>query len=629
MSSDMLKDLVTSFKTKSILEIFGYNIKDLEELRELIKKASQAYYIEGEPIMTDYEFDTFLAVLKEINPKDPLLTSTGHGSEIPEGSGEYFKHPLSMGSIDKEKNRNDLIKWLEPNATGSTKIDGNSIAIYYDNGVFQRAVTRGRDDVGIDRSAKFKNIVPKEVPYKGYFRVRGEAAIKKENYAESNGFDVSKASRNAVAGAINRKDDWEFVFSFVDFIAYEFIDISTGKNLIDLFDWKQYFIVEGQKDALEFIPTSVEDFKKKYKDSYSYESDGHVFMNPNGSQKAFKYEDEFAITSLLKVVWSVGKDQRLTPVAHVKPTQLSGATITKASLGSYSKALSLRCWPVGVEHEVKLIRANEIIPHILETTHKSLATYYGDLPTCPSCNSKSTQVGEHVFCVNDLCSNLERSRLFNFSKHFCPKSLGEKILEKFFDFNKITSILDLVKKPNIVFSGIEGIGDSFKDLLKEFHEKLSDPIDSKLIYRSLVKYCGRSASEKMLEVGLSFPKLLEDPKEISKLSSIRSFNSNITKDLLGKIEYLKELSKHLTIIDVAPKKCSGSFCCTGVRFSQIQLKMLLDRGWKEDSSLKKTTDVLVCKDPSSSSGKIKKAREDFQKNGKPRMISIEDFMEEI
>ena len=148
---------------------------------------------------------------------------------------EKFNHPLPMGSIDKEKSKENIIAWLNSSATFSTKIDGNSVAVYYRDGKLWKVITRGKDDIGIDRTAKFItcSTIPKKIPTMGYVRVRGEAAIKKSDYTSANGFDVEKACRNAVAGAISRQTDWEEVFKYVDFIAYDYRDCDTGEDLSD------------------------------------------------------------------------------------------------------------------------------------------------------------------------------------------------------------------------------------------------------------------------------------------------------------------------------------------------------------------------------------------------------------
>ena len=191
---------------------------ELHTAKTLYVAASQAYHETGEVIMTDKEFDELEEFIRHLEPDCPLLKMTGKGYNLKGiDEKEKFSHPLPMGSIEKEKTRDGALTWCfskKKHVTLSTKIDGNSIACYYRDGKLWKVVTRGKDDIGIDRTAKFIicKSIPKTIPTKGYVRVRGEAAIKKTNYTIGNGFDLSKSSRNAVAGAISRQTDWETVF---------------------------------------------------------------------------------------------------------------------------------------------------------------------------------------------------------------------------------------------------------------------------------------------------------------------------------------------------------------------------------------------------------------------------------
>ena len=422
----------------------------LQKLVDEIKQLSQEYYETGESSATDKEFDEKLEQVRKLDPNNPILKEVGHGYVLKGiDEKEKFQHPIEVGSIEKTKDTSKLVSFLKPFSTFSTKIDGNSVVVYYKNGNLFKVVTRGSDNIGIDRTAKFINKVPNKIPVNGYVAVRGEVAIKKENYTIENGFDISKSSRNAVAGAISRKDDWELVFSWVDFVAYTFIDCDTKKDLYNATsDWPKLFKVESQKPAkINF--NELGKFKKIYKDDYPYDADGVVFKT-SSEYLAFKFDDETVNTKLKSVKWSIGKDQRLTPVAILEPVQLAGATISKASLGSYAKALEKDCWPVFPIHEVEISRANEIIPHVERTISKNLNgntidAITSQLTHCPVCDSLGVQTGEHIFCVNPNCENLNSSRLYNFSSYFYPEGLSEKIIEKFFESEDIYTVYDLLK----------------------------------------------------------------------------------------------------------------------------------------------------------------------------------------
>lgn len=597
---------------------------NLNELREWLREKSHQYYSTGTSDATDKEFDEKLELLRILSPEDELL-KTGHGySTKGIDDKEKFEHPLDVGSIDKTKSVEDVKKFLNNSSTQSTKIDGNSVVYYYKNGKLFEVVTRGSDNVGIIRTGKFLDISPKTIPLKNYVMVRGEVAIPKDLYTTENGFDITKSSRNAVAGAISRKDDYLEVFKYVDFIAYTFKDCDTGEDLYDKLDWSKLFKTELQKPIDPIFFTDLQEYKKIYKDNYKYDADGMVFKT-NDQYIAFKFDDVTAQTNLLSVQWNIGKDQRLTPVAILKPVELAGATIERASLGSYSRASEIGCWPVALDHVVEIIRANEIIPYVTKTVSRSIETFYGDYPTCPICNHKSKLIGEHVFCVNPQCPNVESSRLYNFSEQFYEEGLSDKIIEKFFEAEDIHTVFDLVYYDKEFNKSVYGLGDSHISKINKFLKNISGAIDVKVLYKTFILNCGERASDKIVESGFDLIKFLEDDSEINKLKTISNFSSNIISDIVSKKDLFKQF---LTLRDIVQKKNEtikvGSFCITGVRFSKDELKRIQDLGWLEDSSVKKTTNYLITKDPNSNSSKNQKAK-DFN----IPVLTIPEFMSKI
>lgn len=598
---------------------------NLNELREWVRDRSEKYYSEGTSTTTDKEFDEKLELLRTLSPDDELL-KTGHGySTKGIDDKEKFTHPLDVGSIEKTKSVEDVKKFLNESSTQSTKIDGNSIVYYYKNGKLFEVVTRGSDNVGIIRTGKFLDIASKEIPLKNYIMVRGEAAIPKELYTPENGFDVTKSSRNAVAGAINRKDDYLEVFKYVDFVAYTFKDCDTGEDLYSKLDWSKYFKTELQKSIDPLFFTDIQEFKKIYKDNYKYDADGMVFKT--GDQYlAFKFDDETTQTKLLGIQWNIGKDQRLTPVAILEPVELAGATIERASLGSYSRASEIGCWPVHHIHIVEIIRANEIIPYVTKTINISYEGFVGsNLPSCPVCKHKTEQIGEHVYCTNPECANIESSRLYNFSEQFYEEGLSDKIIEKFFDSENIRTVFDLLSYNKEFNKSVYGLGDSHISKINKFLKHISSTIDARVIYKTFILNCGERASDKIVESGFDLIKFLEDDSEIKKLNMISNFSSNIISEIKEKKELFR---KFISLRDITQKKNEiikvGSFCITGVRFSKDELKRIQDLGWVEDSSVKKTTTYLITKDPSSTSSKIQKA-----KDLNVPVLTIPEFMNKI
>lgn len=587
---------------------------NIEQRVERLRKASQEYYDTGTSFFTDQEFDAELELVRSEDPNNPILTEVGHGYALKGiDDKEKFEHPIPVGSIEKTKALQKLHEFLDKYSTYSTKIDGNSVVCYYKNGSLFKVVTRGSNNIGIDRTAKFISKVPNKIPVLGYVAVRGEAAIKKSDYTVENGFDITKASRNAVAGAISRKDDYMEVFTFVDFIAYTFIDCDTGEDLYSKIDWSEHFIVEHQKNECERIFKNVDEFKLINKTDYPYEADGIVFKT--GSEYlAFKFEDESAPTQETDVVYSIGKNQVMVPVSLFETVELQGASISRASLGSYSRACEIGAWPLYENHVIEIIRANEVIPYVTKTISKSGKILKEGLPECPVCGEVSEQIGEHVFCTNPECPNLDSSRLYNFSEQFYPEGLSDKIVEKFFEYEGIVTVFDLLEYDvnDLKNLNIPGIGDSHMEKIHTFLKAFSGEIDAVVIYKTFLNGSGERASVKIVESGFDVYNFLEFDSELDKLKKLSNFNSNLIIELVRNKENIREFVS-LRKIKKEEKKTmveqKGQFVISGVRLKGDDIVKVAQAGWKEGSSVSKNTNLLVVKDPASTSSKTQKARE--------------------
>lgn len=608
-----------------------------EEIVTKLKQWSYDYYETGEVSVDDETFNSHEDELRLLNPNNPILTSPGYGYEF---SGieekDKFEHPIPVGSITKVKNIDEVIAWIgtDSNASVSTKIDGNSIVLYYKNGKFWKAVTRGRHNIGIDRTAKFIGVVPNELPpfltgvTPAYVAVRGEAAIRKDAYTADNGFDVSKSSRNAVAGAISRQDDWEKVMKFVDFIAYTYKDVETGRDLYDDADWGSSFIVETQKSFTYSQIKDLAGFKYAIKDSYPYESDGAVFKKSNGSLFAFKFEDEKRLTNAIGYDITVGIDQRLTPVLLLEPVNLNGAMIKRASLGSFGIAIRDGFWPLYENHIVEIIRSNEIMPHANRVVSKGIRLIDDSklVPKCPVCGCEGEADGEHYFCINPDCPNIESSKLLRFSKFFYPEGLSSGIMGKVFRHFNIQEVLDLyeINIDDVEYATIPGVGSSHKEKILYFFSNLHGPVNAKVIYQTYLRSCGKTFSRTISESGFVWNDLVTGNLEkIEKLKEIRGFHRHIVEQMKRSIDFFKKLDTKIKVIDEKVTETIGSYCITGTRFSDSQVKRLADMGWKEDTSVKKTTSVLIVVDLDQQSNKTKKAQQYGVK-----VATIEDFIDQ-
>lgn len=594
----------------------------LDEVREKVKTAAQAYY-DGNAIMSDESYDSLIELLRYLNPNDELLKRTGWGYELASYSDEEkFKHPIFTGSVPKIKTLQEIIDFAVGDIIKfSTKLDGNSIIGYYVDGKLTEVSTRGSDDIGIIRTEKFKKKFPSIIPTKRhYVRVRGEALIAKADFTEANGFtrdkgfDVRKSSRNSVAGLIKRLDKSPLFDKYVQFVAYTFTDVETEEDISEELNWSDYFQVEEQKLFGSITNERLSEIKEKYKDGSLFDADGIVLKKTDGTLVAFKFEDESIVTDLTSMFFTIGKDQRLTPMGKIRPVIIAGAEVTQASIGSFGKAIEKGVWPVRATHEIRIKRSGEIIPHIIETINVSDEALTLDqlIPKCPSCGSDGVRDGEHIFCRNNKCPNIESSRVFNFAEEYYPDKMGDSLAEKFFDAYGIVTVLDLLKFNSPLTKAIDGVGDSKFDLLTTFLDRIKGDVDEELLYRTFLLGCGESTAQKIIGSGFDLKAYVDgDLVQALKLTSLSNFPGHISQQLKGKSKIFKDI---LDIKNLKPRVAVsnvqkvGSFCITKARFKPDQLATIAQLGWVEDKSLKKTTTILVTKDPTANTDKTQSAK---------------------
>lgn len=583
---------------------------------------SQKYYEDGTSEAPDQVFDSLYEELQELAPHHELLKKISKGYELGVDEKERYHHPLTVGSIVKYKDWDLLLKKLVSGATWSRKLDGNSIVFYYRFGKLEHVVTRGEDNVGIIRTAKFlkmngvKTTIPELKKYE-YVSVRGEAVIRKIKYVEANGFDISKSSRNAVGGAIARQTDWESLFKHLDFVAYTFSDCTTGRDLYSEDFWKLHFTVEPQN---AFTTQTLETLLETKK-SCEYDCDGIVFKNPDGEMFALKFEDEFKDTELISISNEIGQNQRITPVANLKPIQLAGATISRASLGSYQLATDLGIWPQKKNTIVRVIRANEIIPYVTKMVSSEEPIVVSRV-LCPVCGTDCQMIGAHMFCVNPNCSNIENQFLHKFVSFLAPEGLKEKTLEKIFEANNICTIEEYLETDISEMSfDIDGIGGHAQSLFTQM--KMVKEIPTTVLYQTFFKGCGDRASSAIVKSGFLLSAYIDgDRNQISKLHSIPNFNSNIVSEFPKYLDRLESISELIRVFEPTLHTGTKTFCATGVRVKGDMLEKAKKLGWEEKSGVSEGLNVLIVKDTSSTSSKMTKAKSMAKP---PKIVSLEEF----
>lgn len=313
----------------------------MENLKEVLQQAATDYY-NGNPTMSDTAFDR----LSELAGYEEVGTSS---------SDNRVPHMYQMYSLQKvfsnEVSTKDPFNNYKGTVIVSPKLDGAAVSLLYVEGQFLRALTRGDGKKGLDITSHIETLVPQYLKdsVQNITQITGEVVAPK----------TIKNARNYAAGALNLKSTDEFRQRQLRFIAYglqeswneEWTDDMTflsdsGFDTVTLSNWTQY-----PDDGVVFRINSHKEFNSR----------GHTSHHPRGAY-ALKQIQAGVETTLLDVVWNVGKSGVVAPVAHLEPVEIDGAMVSKATLHNmrYISDLDLE-----IGCQVEVIRSGEIIPRIV------------------------------------------------------------------------------------------------------------------------------------------------------------------------------------------------------------------------------------------------------------------------
>jgi DNA ligase (NAD+) len=410
-------------------DVWAFSPEDLT----LILKMANATYRAGVPIISDRKYDTLY--VRELEFQDPDNEFLSAVEPEPIFESKVIALPEKMLSTDKAYSYGEIKKWVsrlvksaneidlklsELNVKVTPKLDGYAA---YDDGVI--LYTRGDGTKGQDVSRAFDRGLKVA---KGGRRGcgPGEIVIKK-SYFDENLSDYFENSRNVQASIIAEKNVDEKIKEALDNEACVFYPFSILNNWIDHY---------------EVFLSSFDQILDKIWDSLDYEIDGVVIEAINESLKdymgstrkhhrwqiAYKVNAELALVRVIEVVPQTSRTGKLTPVAILNPTRLSGATISRATLHNYGMVKSKG---VGAGALVELVRSGLVIPKI-ESVVESVKP---DIPDkCPSCNSNVVWDGDNLLCPNTTnCSAQAENTLVHFFKTLGNiDGFGPKVIEKIY-----------------------------------------------------------------------------------------------------------------------------------------------------------------------------------------------------
>ncbi len=461
-------------------------IKRIEELKEILKRANYEYYVLDHPTMSDFEFDTLLQELIHLEEKHPEAITKDSptqrvGGEVGEGFVKvtHSKQMLSLGNLFSEEDVrafDQKIRKVVENFsyTVDLKIDGLSVAIRYRNGFLDRAATRGNGIVGEDITENVKTIrsIPLRISDTRDFEVRGEIFISKKHFSlmneerEEQGLDLFKNPRNAAAGTIRQLDPKVVSKRKLDaFIHYLLLDDDHINNHYDglMYLKKLGFKVNSYTkrcqdidEVLAFIrevdefrfdlPYEIDGVVIKVNEFDLYDEIGYTAKYPKWAT-AFKFKALEVETTLKDISFQIGRTGVIKPVAELEPVEISGSTVSRATLHNEDFILDR---DIHIGDRVLVRKAGEIIPEVLRVIPEARTGHekpFVMIHQCPICGSDiSRKAGEaDYYCENPNCDAKHLEGLIHFASReaYNIDGLGESIVTDLYNDGLIKNIADI------------------------------------------------------------------------------------------------------------------------------------------------------------------------------------------
>ena len=451
----------------------------------LALKAEKAYYEDDKPIMSDSAYDALIRELKEYEEAHPDEKAANSPTTRVGGRAvstfEKVDFPVRMLSLknafsDEEVTSFiDATKGMNAGYVIQPKLDGLTLVLWYDQGMLQKAATRGNGSVGEDVSVNAYHIhgIPSVVKETGAFMVRGEVVMHKDIFEALNKKRAREDkplyanARNVAAGTVRQKDPKIVGERNLQFYAYDTpgYDVFTTEAEMLAFLKEQGFCTPTtyvvSTDDEELYGTAISRIHsiKEHEDVLDYAIDGAVIKTlSRGACRArlgegthdphwaiaFKFTPVSAITALKAVTWQIGRTGRLTPVAELDPVDLCGTLVERASLHNpdYIKELNLHIGDI-----VSVYKAAEIIPQI-DCVVEAMNGPEVKIPTiCPDCGSNLLYDPPTLTCMNEECHARIKAELRYFvaRPNMDIQGIGPAVIEELVESGKVRTAADLYK----------------------------------------------------------------------------------------------------------------------------------------------------------------------------------------
>lgn len=634
----------------------------MKELVELLNRYATEYYTSDNPSVSDSEYDRLyreLVELEKAHPEQVLPDSPTHrvGGKILDGF-EKYSHQYPLYSLQDAFSREELDAFdarVRKELDDVTyicelKIDGLSISLTYEQGIFVAGATRGDGSVGENITENLKRVkdIPLSLPEKLDITVRGEcymprASFNQVNLArQENGEPEFANPRNAAAGTLRQLDTGVVAKRNLATFLYQEASPSTRDSQEKVLNHlEQLGFVVNPRRLLAHSMDEVWEFIQEVgqeRDQLPYDIDGVVIkVNDLAGQEqlgftvkapkwavAYKFPAEEKEAKLLSVDWTVGRTGVVTPTANLTPVQLAGTTVSRATLHNvdYIAEKDIR-----KDDTVIVYKAGDIIPAVLRVVEsKRISEEKLDIPTnCPSCDSRLLHFEDEVAlrCINPRCPAQIKEGLTHFASRDAMNisGLGPSIVEKLFAANLVKDVADIYRLTVEDFLLLDGIKEKSAQKLYQAIQASKENSAEKLLFGLGIRHVGSKASQLLLQHFHSIESLAQaNPEEVASIESLGSviaqslqsyFETEGAKILLSELKDLGVNLDYKGQVVAADAALSGlTVVLTGKleRLTRSEAKSKLENlGAKVTGSVSKKTDLVVA--GADAGSKLQKAQE--------------------
>ncbi len=629
------------------------------ELQSLLQKASYAYYVLDNPIMEDAVYDSLYRELQQLETQYPELASldspTARVGEKPATGFKTVQHRIPLYSLENAFNVEELQnwekRWQRQSSTIKTyeyvcelKIDGSAIALSYENGILVRGATRGDGVTGEDITQNVRTI--RSIPLKlqiescpPLVEVRGEAFLPLDVFQQINqerrdaGEQLFANPRNAAAGTLRQLNSKIVARRKLDFFAYTLHIPGQDDTSIARTQWEALELL--QKMGFKVNPNrtlspTIQDVAAYYQRwdterlNLPYMTDGVVVkLNSFSLQEqlgftqkfprwavALKYAAEEAPTRVENIAVNVGRTGALTPLAQMRPVQLAGTTVSRATLHNADRIREL---DIRIGDTVIVRKAGEIIPEVLRVLIELRppdAQVFEMPQNCPVCNQKVVRtLGEAVTrCVNASCPAILKGAI----EHWVSRDaldingMGEKLGHQLVDKGLVCSVADIYELNTQKLQTLERMGSKLAEKLIDAIALSKSKPWSRVLYGLGIRHVGSVNAQTLTQKFPTVEQLAQ--AEVSDIEAVYGIGAEIAgsvhqwfrisanQTLISRLQNLGlQLQAEVKETPITPLT-GKTFVITGTlpTLKREEAKELIEKtGAKVTDSVSKKTDYLV------------------------------------